>query len=594
MRATARPPLPATALCAALLLAAWGGGALAQEGPIRLFPEDLGPSAPAPQRPGTATAPPGTAAPGTAPTAPEGFQVEGLAPPEVDSIGLTEAGAGGFDPTLWANSNPRLILSLVSQLPVAISNPALQALTRRLLVTGATLDGASAEGGRMLGARVERLLAMGDLDSAKRLLDQLPLSMTDPTLTRLSAEVALLTGDDAAACQRAADLAPESDTAFWSEVTIYCRLASDDTEGARLGIDLLRDVGQDEDAAFVELATMLADGAAVAPPALPEPAPIHLALLRLAQQPFPEAALDQAAPALLTAIARDPTLAGPGRLAIAERAFAHGGLTPADLATIYIERPLEGDALQQIRSDWGPQARALALQAVRAQQAPQERARLLDAVWQAATGQERFLIAAAFASPFGELPPDRALLPVAPSAARALLTADRALPAARWFSLLSGESGRDGAAGHEFAALTPLFALAGVGGSDAVPALDQGALGAWRAARPEAGAEAARLFALLDGRRRAGARYRLVAAARGAARAPGERAGRAALARARARRGGRPDRRDRAVRAPHAERRARGGPSRGADGGLPGAAHGRPRPRGAPGRGRDRAVGVDL
>ena len=45
----------------------------------------------------------------------------------------------------------------------------------------------------------------------------------------------------------------------------------------------------------------------------------------------------------------------------------------------------------------------------------------------------------------------------------------------------------------------PLFALAGVGGSDAVPALDQGSLGAWRAARPEAGAEAARLFALLDG-----------------------------------------------------------------------------------------------
>jgi hypothetical protein len=482
---------PATALCAALLLA---GAAPAQEGPIRLFPQDLGPTAP--DRPGSPTAPPRPGAPEA--SAPEGFQVEGLAPPEVDSIGLAGTGAGGFEPALWADSSPRVVLSLVSQLPVAVRNPALQALTRRLLVTGATLDGASAESGRMLGARVERLLAMGDLDSAKRLLDQLPPSVTDPGLARLGAEVGLLTGDDAAACQRAAELAPTSSAAFWSEVAIYCRLASGDSAGASLGLDLLRDVGRGGDAAFVRLATMLADGGDdAAPPALAEPAPIHIGLLRLARQPVPEAALERAPPAVLTAIARDPVLAGARQLEIAERAFAAGGLPPSDLAAIYLERPLEGDALERIRSDWGPQARALALQAGRERQAPQQQAALLDAVWRAAAGDERFLVAAVFASQFGELQPDRALLPVAASAAQALLAAGRALPAARWFSLLSSESARDGDAARELAALVPLFALAGIGGSDAVPELDQRAIGAWRAVRPDA--DAARLFALLDG-----------------------------------------------------------------------------------------------
>jgi hypothetical protein len=341
---------------------------------------------------------------------------------------------------------------------------------------------------------------MGDLDSAKQLLDQLPPSVADPALARLSAEVALLAGDDAPACQRAADLAPTSGAAFWSEVEIYCRLAAGDRDGARLMLDLLREAGQSEDPAFVALAGMLADGAeAGAPPALPDPAALHLAQLRLAQQPFPEAALANAPPALLTAIARDPVLAGDHQLEIAERAFAAGGLAPSELAAIYAERAPEGDALERMRTAWGPEARALARRAAGEAQSPQERAALLDAAWRAASGEERFLVAAALAPQLTELAPERALLPVAPSVARALLAAGRPLPAARWFSLLSAESGRDSAAGRELAALMPLFALAGIGGSDAVPRLDQRAVGAWRAAQPDAADAAERLFALLDG-----------------------------------------------------------------------------------------------
>ena len=485
-------------VCAALLLALTLP-VPAQEGPIRLFPPDLAPSVPGADRPGAAPAPGGSVerAPPPEQEAPRGFQVEGLAPPEIDSIGVVGAGDGGFERTLWAGSNPKLILSLVAGLPVVSGNPALQALTRRLLVTGASLDGAT-EGGRMLSARVERLLAMGDLDSAKRLLDQLPPSATDPALARLTAEVALLAGDDAAACQRAADLAATGGGVFWSELLIYCRLAAGETEGARLGLELLREAGQSEDAAFVALATDLADGAEGGAPSLPDPAAIHLALLRLAAQPFPEPALAGAPPALLTAIARDPALAGEAQLEVAERAFATGGLPATDLAAIYAERAPDGDAIERLRTAPGPAARALAF-AVAGQQTPQERVGLLDAAWRAAAGEERFLVAEVFAPHFAGLPPDRALLPVAPSAARALLAGGRALPAARWFSLLGDESGRDSGAGRELAALTPLFALAGIGGSDAVPELDQRAVAVWRAAWPDADREAERVFALLDG-----------------------------------------------------------------------------------------------
>jgi hypothetical protein len=478
----------------------------AQQGPTRLFPEQAAPTTPAlPEGQAPGPSPPGPvapdapgAAPATAPT-PRGFQVEGLAPPEVDSIGLSGPSAGGFERTLWAGSDPELILTLLTSLPVATANPPLAALARRVLATGASLDGEGAAG-RVLGARVERLLAMGDLDSAKALLDQLPPAEADTALARQAAEAALLTGDDAAACRRAADLAPDSDAEFWAEVQVYCRLAAGDQDGARLALELLREAGQAGDAAFVQLAGMVADGASdAAPPPPSSPQPVHLALLRLSGRALPASWLGSLSPAALTAVARTPDLAGERQLEIAERAFQTGGLPASDLAAIYGERAAPGDALAAVRSAWAPPARAMAWRAAAEAETPAERAALLDAIWRQAEGEERLLVAQVWAGRFADLPLDRGLAPVAPSAARALLGADRQLPAARWFSLLQDEVRSDSRPRRELATLAPLFALAGIGGRDAVPELDEEAVAAWRAAAPAAGDKAERLFALLDG-----------------------------------------------------------------------------------------------
>jgi hypothetical protein len=476
----------------------------AQAGPIQLFPKELlgqpnagepPPGAPVPASPpgGQAVGPEQGGGATSAP--PEGFQVEGLAPPEVDSIGLD----GGFERTLWAGSDPQLVLTLLARLPVTSANPPLRALTRRLLVTGAPLDGGMT-GGRVLSARVERLLAMGDLDTAKRLLDQLPPSRGDSQLARLAAEAALFDGDDPGACQRANDLAPTGGAAFWAKIAVYCRLAAGDEAGARLGLDLLREAGQTDDAAFFQLASAVADGRAdgTAPP-LPSPAAVHVALLRLAGVPLPASSLADPPAAVLTVAAREPKLAGDRQLESAERAFQAGGLTAADLGAIYAKAAPAGDALSSVRSAWGPEARAMAYRAAGEQHNPQDLATLLAATWQAAKGDERLLVAQVFAERFADLPIDRSLLAVGPDAARALLAADRPLPAARWFALLNDEKTRDSRVQREVAALAPLYALAGIGGSEAVPELDEPAVAAWRQATPDADAKAERLFALLDG-----------------------------------------------------------------------------------------------
>jgi hypothetical protein len=491
--------------CATMVMAPPG---IAQQGPIQLFPKGDAPlgteAAPEEERlrlPAPSGQPVAPRAERAVSSKPQGeLVVQGLAAPELDAIGLGGLTEGGFDRPLWQGSDPELVSQLLVNLPVVTLVPPLRELTRRLLVTGSPAGGS--EPGRMLALRIERLVAMGDLDAAKAVVDRLPPPAMDSVLARRAAEVAVLLGDDQSACRLADTLGPTSGAEFWAEIAVYCRLVEDDRSAARLGLDLMREAGQTADGAFLALATAMVDQAG--PPRLEdlaEPAAIDVALLALAEWPLPQAALAGAAPPVLAVMAREPALAGAQQLAAIERAFLVGA-SPADrVAASYAERDTAGGAadLPSAQGDWDAETRAVAYAAVREASDPAARGPLLDAAWQAARGAERFLIAEVFAEPFVELPVERQLAGMAPSAARALLAAERPVPAVSWLSLLTAEAGPDTWPQRAVAGLLPLFALAGVGGSDAVPRVDGAAIEAWQRATAADQALAERLFASLEG-----------------------------------------------------------------------------------------------
>jgi hypothetical protein len=326
-----------------------------------------------------------------------------------------------------------------------------------------------------------------------------PTLATDAVLTRRAAEVHLLSGDQATACRLADSLAPASGAEFWAEIAVFCRLVEDDREGARLGLDLMRDAGQTGDGAFFALASALVDQTdRPASADLAALTPVHLALLARAKWPLPPDALTRAGPPVLAVVARAPSLAGDRPLAVLEQAFFVGATSADRVAAAYAEQtPAAGGDPLWAASHWDAGARAAAYAAVRAQSDPAARAALLDAAWQEASGAERFLVAEAFAQPFAELPVERQLANVAPSVARALLAAERPVPAVGWLSLLTADAGPG--ADDAVAGLVPLFALAGVGGSDAVPRMDGEVTQAWRDVTGADQAVAERLFALLEG-----------------------------------------------------------------------------------------------
>jgi hypothetical protein len=264
----------------------------------------------------------------------------------------------------------------------------------------------------------------------------------------------------------------------------------------------MREAGQTADETFFALATAIADQSGPPPlGTLAEPSAINVALLALAEWPLPPSALADAAPPVLAVVAREPALAGGQWLTAIEQAFLLGASSADRVAASYAqEADSTGvDALPSAQSDWHAGMRALAYAAVREQNNPVVRGEFLDATWRAAHGAERFLVAEVFAEPFVELPVERQLAGVAPSMARALLAVERPVPAVGWLSLVTAEVGQDAPSLRAVSGLVPLFALAGVGGSDTVPRIDGAAIESWQLATTADAAATERLFALLEG-----------------------------------------------------------------------------------------------
>jgi hypothetical protein len=434
---------------------------------------------------------------------PQGLEVRDLPAPSPNTLGVGGLAAGDLGRQLWRGSDARLILALMPDLPVATANPAEGELVRRLLATGGTLEGGY--GPEMFQERVDALLRMGAIDAAGDLLDQLRPADQDPALVRQAIEVALLAGGHEKACGTndvAAIDAVALEQDFRAKIVIFCRLFKDDLDGARLGLDLLRERGLD-DPAFAALASEVgAWQTAGGEPAVPEDGltPLTLALMRLAGRAPGAEALVGAPPALLAAVLRDAQLTRAATPALAEQAFVAGLVDGGRLRDLYLADPAagSGDMLQRIESDWGPATRAALVRAIDQEPVLLAKTELMVAAWQAAgTGGERLLLAELFAEPIAGLPPARDLAWAAPVVARVLLASGRTPLAERWLELLRGERTREAELAAE-----RLAAVMALGGADigsglalktiAVPPDDEEA--------PEAVyADLERLFALADG-----------------------------------------------------------------------------------------------
>jgi len=416
---------------------------------------------------------------------PERIQVQELASVKPDEAGLLDEAHGALGQAMWSGSSLGLITRGLSLLPNQPGWHALRGLELRLLESPASLPDGKQGGESVISLRAGKLEATGASDAASQLLGRIPGPQMTPTQRRLQVDATLLAGDYAAACAQEPALRAALQTdSYAQQVQVLCQFVAGKGNEAGLGIDLLRDQKLKDPAFFAA-----ADALAGVPPAkldwVAQVSPASLAMAVLAKLPLADTAVANAAPAVLPALARDQALAPETRIAAAERSVGMGAM-PADLLRQLYESTPGDVATAAAETGKSPKSRALLYKAVESQPIPTQRAELI----QKALAGDPASAPMVYAPVIVAIQPTPDLVSFAPWAIRSLLAAGQADATRPWFGLLRAEGLVSG--GQAAAALKPLARIAGF--ADPLNASD---LAAWRQARNEAPAEAAKRTLLL-------------------------------------------------------------------------------------------------
>jgi len=254
-----------------------------------------------------------------------------LGAPTPDSVGLLPAERTGLPRDLWGLTRASDLARTITEAEEPVL-PTLQGLFSTLLLAEANPPVDSGPEGRLLLARIDKLLAMGALDQASGLI-QLVRART-PELFRRRFDIALLTGQEDSACiemQSSPHLAPTL------TARVFCLARAGDWNAAALTLNTARALGQVEPEDEVLLVRFLdaelADSIPSLPPP-PQPTPLVWRIYEAIGEPLPTLGL----PIAFAHAELRPQAGWKAQVEAAERLSRVGAITPNLLLGMYTAR----------------------------------------------------------------------------------------------------------------------------------------------------------------------------------------------------------------------------------------------------------------
>ena len=246
----------------------------------------------------------------------------------IDGVGLISAADAGLPPDLWGASQSAEIAALLASEPQELL-PAARDLLKRILLAELNPPRDASSNSGFLVARVDRLLALGALNEAEILLEN--TGTATPDLFRRRFDVALLTGDEVAACR---ELDQQPNIFPTHSARIFCLARSGDWSAAALTLESANALGildPDEDALLLRfLDPGLADELEPLTPPL-RPSPLKFRLFEAIGEPLPTGTL----PLAFAHADLRPQNGWKGRIEAAERLVRAGAIDANLLFGLY-------------------------------------------------------------------------------------------------------------------------------------------------------------------------------------------------------------------------------------------------------------------
>lgn len=401
------------------------------------------------------------------------IEVDTLETVDPDSVGLLDPSQGGFGADLWNGTNKALVERLLPKLATATPSRFSRDLTLKLLLSRAPAPRATAPGATnaapgnrtLLTLRVERLLALAEVESAVKLLRLAPAETAGEAYALVEVDSLFYQNDNSGACAKVRGFVREYRGGFWQQANAFCLALAGNHARSSMVADILREREADIGSAFFTLVDALAGDERAVVDSLPNPGALKLAMMRAANRRLPDDAIASGRPDVLRAVALSPNADLSLRLDAAERAFAVGALSISELTELYgaVEFSPEhlANPLTAAESAWGPRARALLLRAAAGADQGTARAEILRRAWDLSRDRGSHAIMLGASVPvLAEIEPAAELIWFAADAARTLFAAGMTAEAMAWYRLAERDSQSNDAAREVADALWPLAQIA--------------------------------------------------------------------------------------------------------------------------------------
>ncbi|EKE43632.1 hypothetical protein OCGS_2364 [Oceaniovalibus guishaninsula JLT2003] len=258
---------------------------------------------------------------------PRQVTVAPLGAPAPDRVGLLPAERVGLPDDLWHGSASADLARALSH-DRAGALPALRDLLRAMLQSAAEPPADSGPEAVLFFARIDALLAMGDIDAARALLDR--AEREEPRHFRRWFDIALLTGHEDLGCARMQALPAITPT---YAARVFCLARGGDWATAALTLDTASALGVVGPAEAALLSAFLDDGTEPAASLIPprQPSPLQFALFEAIGLPIGTASL----PLAFAHSDLRHTVGWKAQIEAAERLARAGAISGSQLWSVY-------------------------------------------------------------------------------------------------------------------------------------------------------------------------------------------------------------------------------------------------------------------
>ena len=390
-----------------------------------------------------------------------------------DSVGLLDPSQGGFGPDLWKETKKVLVEKLLPKLATTTQSRFSRDLMLKLLLSRApapqgaypgatrTIQGSSS----LLTLRVERLLALAEVESAAKLIRLAPAESASEAHARVEVDSLFFLNDNSGACSKVRSSIRQYRGSYWQQANAFCLALAGDHARSSMVADILRERKAGIGLAFFTLVDALGGDEHAVVDSLPDPGALTLAMMRAANRNLPDDSIASGRPAVLRAVSLSPNASLALRLDAAERAFAVGALSIAELTELYSAVELSPDQLANplpaAEARWGPRARALLLRAASSADQKTVQAEILRQAWDLSREKGGHAIMLRASVPVVvTIEPTAELIWFAVDAARTLFSAGRTNEAMAWYRLAESDSQANEESRSMADALWPLAQIA--------------------------------------------------------------------------------------------------------------------------------------